>query len=116
MTRDEVLEHIHQHAQWTSWIADDGCRSSGPSSYKQYLAKFAEGMRDLMRGDGLVPAEEITFDVYLRYANQQLWSNEELLRSSDLRVVRDVEYETLSRADWYAKWQNIDLPGDEVTR
>lgn len=122
MTRDEVLENIHQYAQWMSWIADDGCRSSGPSAYKEYLAKFAEGMRDLLRGDGLVPAEEITAEVFYRYQHMNLWAEADLLKNPDPRIRRDVEYDIAYRSSsrkardaWHTKWADP-LPGDEVTR
>ena len=124
MNRDEVLEAIHEYAQWTSWIASDGYRSSGPSSYKQYLAKFSEGMRDLMRDDHLVPADEISADVYFRYIHQKLWAESDLLRNHDQRIVRDVEGRIADRGPnqralrdaWYEKWGDVELPGDVVIR
>lgn len=116
MTRDEVLEVIHRYAQWSHWTASDGGPAMGPSSYKTYLAKFAEGLRDLMRDDTLISAEDVSADVFFRHYHQRLWDPQELLKSHDLRIVRHVEMDLAktreAREAWHEKWGDVDLPGD----
>lgn len=121
MTRDEVLERIHEYAQWVTFTADDGCLSTAPASRKQYEAQHAQATRDLLCGDGLVPASEITAEVFFRYLHMDLWAEVDLLNNPDPRILRDVEYDIarrkgrMARNAWHMKWAEP-LPGDEVTR
>lgn len=125
MTRDEVLEIIHSHAVMNTFTAGDGHLSIGQSSYKTYLRKFEQGMADLMRNDDLIPADQITPEVYFRYHSQRLWAEKDLLRNPDLKIRREVEYDIAYRGPnpsrkkkdaYWAKWENIELPGDEACR
>lgn len=124
MTRDEVLEIIHSHAVMNTFTAGDGHLSIGQSSYKTYLRKFEQGMTDLMRDDDLIPADQITPEVYFRYYHQKLWPESELLRNPHLKIQREVEYDIAYRGGkgrkakdaYWAKWENIHIEGDEVIR
>jgi hypothetical protein len=100
VTLDEFLDIAHDRCIMTTFRAGDGHLSLGMSSRKQYERAMAEAVKDLWITDfkpwtrnpiGVIPGDKITIEMYWKYHDWNLWTDQELLKNPNERIQFETE-------------------------